>query len=110
VQLRRRYRPLPVRRVVDLLRISGLAVAVSLVTKFVEWIALVRGDRRSDWNPGAFAQVGALAALTLATGAAGVLLWVCRRQLTQTSQAGAEPDWLADTNEVAWRIGSAVWW
>src|SRR5262249_13248114 len=57
VQLCRRYAPLPVRRMADLLRAAGLAIGLSLATQVAEWVAVVRGAHRAAWNETTTGQV-----------------------------------------------------
>ena len=96
VQLCRRYEPLPARRLVDLLRAGGAAVAVSLATELVEWVAVLLGRHRATWTAATRAQVAALAMLTAATIGARVLLRRAARTVTQVATPEAQPDWLAD--------------
>jgi hypothetical protein len=96
VQLCRRYEPLPARRLVDLLRVGGAAVAVSLATELAEWVAVLMGRHRATWTAATTAQVVALAALTAATIGAWVLLRRAARTVTRVATAAAQPDWLTD--------------
>lgn len=96
VQLCRRCDPVPARRLMDLLRVGGAALGVSLVTELAEWVAVVLGRHRATWTAVTTWQMAALAVLTVATIGASVLVRCAARTVTRTATAAAQPDWLAD--------------
>ena len=96
VQLCRRHEALPVRRVVDLLRVCGVMTGLGLATQLAEWIAVGRGTHGAQWNAVSAWQVGVLAALSAATIGAAVLLRRARRELARIARPASQPDWLAD--------------
>ncbi len=96
VRLCRRFQPLPYRRVVDLLRLCRVVVGLALATQAAEWIATVLRARARTWNAVTAWQLVALAALTLATLAAGWLLHRTSRGIASAARPASQPDWLAD--------------
>ncbi len=96
VQLCRRCEPLPTRRLVDLLRVAGAALGVSLATEMAEWVAVALGRHRATWTAATEWQVAALAVLTAATIGARVLVRRAARAVSRIAAAAAQPDWLAD--------------
>lgn len=96
VQLCRRNEPLPARRLVDLLRVGGAALVVSLATEVAEWVAVALGRHSAAWTAATTWQVAALAVLTVATISACVLVGRAARMVARAAAAAAQPDWLAD--------------
>lgn len=96
VRLCRRYETLSMRRVVDLLRVCGVATGLGLATQVAEWVAVARGAHSARWNALSAWQVVVLVALTAATIGAGVLLRRARLKLARIARPAAQPDWLAD--------------
>jgi hypothetical protein len=96
LQLCRRYEPLPARRLVDLLRVCGVAVGISGFTELTQWVAVVLGRHRAEWTSLTTWQVTALGVLSVASMACGLLLHQARRSLERRARVGIQPDWLAD--------------
>jgi hypothetical protein len=96
VQLCRRYEPLPIRRLIDLLRGCRVALGLSFVTQLAEWIAVLQSRDGGRWTLLTTWQVVVLGAFTAATIVFGVLLERARRAVCGTAHATAQPDWLAD--------------
>ena len=65
---------LPVRRVLDLLQVCGVATGLGLATRVAEWVAVARGVHHVEWNAVSAGQAAVLAALTAATLGTGVFL------------------------------------
>lgn len=103
VQLCRRCQPLPVRRVVDLLRLASAVLAVCLVTEAAEWVAVALDRHRATWAVVTSGQVVVLAVLTAATIAARVLVRRADRAMGGLAHPAGQPDWLADALLVALR-------
>ena len=114
VQLCRRYKPLPARRLVDLLRVSGAALWVCLVTEVAEWVAVVVNRHRATWTAVTTWQVVVLAMVTVATIAGCVLVRRAAGVLGPLARSGAQPDWLADAVVLAlratWLLGPYRGW
>lgn len=96
-QMCRRYSALPSRRIVDLLRVCGVAVGVCLTTQAAEWVAVALRLHRASWDAATLGQVIVLLAGTMVMVAAGVRLRAASRVVQQVSDPGSQPDWLADT-------------
>lgn len=92
VQLCRRYAALPVRRLVDLLRVCGVAVGVCLATELGEWLAVALRRHSAEWTAVTAWQVAALAVLTVATIGAGLLLRHAAHAVSRIACASAQPD------------------
>lgn len=103
VQLCRRYKPLPARRLVDLLRVAGAALGVCLVTEVAEWVAVALDRHRARWTAATGWQVVVLAVATAATVGACVLVRRTARVVATLARPGAQPDWLADAVALALR-------
>ncbi len=97
VPLCRRFEPLPLVRVRDLLRgarVVLLSVALTLVS---EWTAVAIGANRSAWNGATLLQVAVLAALSLATVlTARILLRTNALIPIAKVEPSEDPDWLSD--------------
>lgn len=106
----RRDRPLPTRRVADLLRLSLAVLLVLAATQAGEWIATALGLHRLQWNMETGWQLAALAALSAATVAAGVLVVAAGRSVRTRAQMGDQPDWLADAVELGLRCARFLRW
>jgi len=100
LRLCRRRAPLPIRRVLDLLRLCWLLIAAMAVTVATEWIAVlvVRGSYPSAGPVVAF--VGLLAVLTAAV-AWGARLLRAASLAMRLQDPPAQPDWLADAVTLA---------
>jgi len=96
MQLCRRYKQLPARRLVDLLRVSGAALGVCLVTEVAEWASVALGRHRATWTAVTYSQVVVLAVLTAATIGVCVLVHRAARVVAPLARPAAQPDWLAD--------------
>ncbi len=104
VQLCRRYATLPARRVVDLLRVCGVAIGVCLATELSEWIAVGLGSHTAAWTATTTWQVAALAVLTAATIGACLQLRRAAHRVTRVARASSQPDWLADFVALGLRV------
>jgi hypothetical protein len=107
-QLCRRHEPLPARRLVDLVHAAWVAVWLSGATALAEWIAVVLGLHRAEWTAATSWQVVALAVLSVAITACGMLLLRGRRALARCARAGAQPDWLTDAVVLCLREGQRL--
>ncbi len=96
VQLCRRYEPLSARRLVDLLRVCAAALGACLATEVAEWVAVALRGHYAVWTAVTVWQIAALAVLSAATIAVGVLLHRATRGVGRVAHASAQPDWLAD--------------
>ena len=98
----RRFEPLPLVRVRDLLRGCRVVLGIVAVTLLTEWGSVAIGANRSQWNGATWLQIGLLAVLTALTARAMVDL---RRApaLARPKRAdgGPGPDWLTDVVAVA---------
>jgi len=103
VQLCRRYKPLPARRLVDLLRVAGAALGACLVSEVAEWVAVALDRHRATWTAATSWQVVVLAALTAATIGACVLVRRAGHLVAPLARPAAQPDWLADAVAAALR-------
>lgn len=101
VQLCRRQRPLPARRVADLLRLCLVVLVVVAATQASQWVATVLGLHRRQWDGATGWQLAALALLSGATVAVGVLVAMAARAVANRTAWGEQPDWLAD---------ALTWW
>jgi hypothetical protein len=101
----KRARPLPVRRVRELLITSRLMLAVAGVTLGAEWLSVAAGAERELWDSATVVAVLALAVMTAVVAAAGVLVV---RALRATPPAKLGPDWWSDAAtfiDEYWRAG-----
>jgi hypothetical protein len=97
VPLCRRYEPLPVARVQDLLRGCWVVLGVAGLTLLTEWVSVAIGANRPQWNGATWLQVGLLAVLTLLTAWAVVgLRRVPALPRLKPAAAVPAPDWLTD--------------
>lgn len=103
VQLCRRYKPLPARRITDLLRLVGAALGLCLVTEVTQWVAVALGRHHATWTAVTSGQVVILAVLTAATVGAGVLVRRAGHLIATLARPAAQPDWLADAVALALR-------
>jgi hypothetical protein len=93
----RRSEPLPTARLHDLLRGCRVITAGVALTLLTEWISLLIGENRAQWNDATWLQAAALVLISAATG------WVIRQLhhagLPRVPVSGSEPgmDWLGDT-------------
>lgn len=104
VQLCRRYQPLPVRRVVDLLRVAAVALAVCLVTETAKWVAVALDRHRGTWAAVTSGQVVVLGVLTASTISSWVLVRRADRAVAGVAHPAAQPDRLADALALALRV------
>jgi hypothetical protein len=93
----RRSEPLPAARARDLLRGCRVIAAAVALTLATEWISLLIGENRAQWNGATWLQAAALVMMSAAAG------WVIR-QLHRAGLPGVPrgetrpaPDWLGDT-------------
>ncbi|PYI64008.1 hypothetical protein CVV68_22805 [Arthrobacter livingstonensis] len=110
VQLCRRNKPLPARRVADLLRLSLVVLLVVAATQASEWTAVALGLHRRQWNIDTVWQLAVLAALSAATVAAGTRVITATRALRARNWQGDQPDWLADAALLALRWARLLAW
>ncbi len=96
VPLCRRNAPLPVRRVVDLLRGSRTLLVLVCVTLASDWASVVLGAERSTWTAITGLLVGLLALFTVLTLTVGVSLLRAGRGRFEAAGAPSQPDWAAD--------------
>lgn len=108
VQLCRRFEPLPTRRLIDLLRVGSAALGVSLATELIEWVAVLLGRHRATWTTATTWQVAVLAALTVATIGARVMVHRATRTVTRAGAVAAQPDWLTDSVALGLRAALAL--
>jgi len=95
VALCRRYRPLPVRRVLDLLRVSRVLMGVVLLTLAGEWVSVALRLHAQAWTATTEALIAVLAVVTvLGVTAALALRRAGREPVLQAARP--QPDWLAD--------------
>jgi hypothetical protein len=101
ILLCRRSEPLPVVRIVDVLRGCRLIVTCVSFTLASEWTALAMRENRRAWNAATWLQVGMLAIMSCLTLAVVVALRAAgNRQLNTSRSSDDAPDWLADS--LAW--------
>lgn len=89
------------RRELDLLRAGRVLVALVALTVVSEWVSVVKGDHRSDWDGVTLALLVVLGCLTAVTFLTG---WWVGRALSTVQRNGpveAQPDWLADLTGLA---------
>lgn len=97
IQLCRRLEPVPARRLVDVLRVCGVAVGLSGFTELTQWVAVALGQHSAQWTAATIWQEVALAGLSAGSIACGVLLYRARHAVTRRARIGVQPDWLADS-------------
>ena len=90
-------KPLPVRRVRELLIASRLMLAIAGVTLAAEWMSVALGVDRRLWNPITVVMLVPLGLLTLAVAVTGV---VVIGALRGTPAAERGPDWWSDASAV----------
>ncbi len=98
VPLCRRAEPLPVQRVIDLLRGCRVVLGLIVVTSLAQWVAVAAGANRALWNGATWLQIGFLAVTTVLTAMAVVRLRQVplRRPGRAPADGPAAADWLAD--------------
>ena len=105
VSLCRQSEPLPIGRVVTILRGCRVALGAIAVELLTAWVAIAGGANRSEWTGGATGVLVAL--LVLSTIVTGKVIIDLRRapQLQDPDRAekASTPDWLADVVTVAQR-------
>ena len=90
-------KPLPVRRVRELLIASRLMLAIAGVTLAAEWMSVALGVERPLWNSTTVVMLVALGFMTSAVVVTGVLVIGVLRS---TPAAEGGPDWWSDASEV----------
>lgn len=105
----RRFEPLPVSRVIDLMHGCVVLLVVALATAASDWIAVVVGADRGSWTSVTPALVAGLGLVTMfALLAAGATVTESRR-LPRLDRADlAAPDWLADATVIAGRVSGRL--
>jgi hypothetical protein len=96
VALCRRYSSLPVRRALDVRRVSRVLVGAILVTLASDWASVVLQARRSAWTGTTTVLICLLALLTALAFAAARELRHAGRGGLPRADAPSQPDWLAD--------------
>lgn len=91
-----RHRPLPARRLADILRVAGAALGACLITETAEWIAVILGRHRATWTVSTIYQIGVLGLLTAATLCASARTRRATREVSRATTITAQPDWLTD--------------
>lgn len=90
-------RPLPLRRVREMVRACKVALAGILVTLLAYWVSTALRANHQAWNTATFGLIGALALLTLLVGAVGQKVRSVSRLVESLEmRTGPEGDWLAD--------------
>jgi hypothetical protein len=108
IQLCRRFSPLPVRRLLDLLRVGEAAVGVCLVTESTEWVAVLLGPHRDAWTEATMWQIASLLALTGAMVVVGTMLTRMTSIVRHAGRAESQPDWLADAVDLGRRASRSL--
>ena len=98
----RRFEPLPLSRVIDLLHGCVVLLAVVLVTAGSDWIAVASGADRPLWTSMTPAIVAGLGLVTVSALLATAALFIEGRRLPRQDRPDlAAPDWLADATLLA---------
>lgn len=101
----RRAEPLPLYRVTQLLRASGIATALVSLTYAADWIASATGAQRSLWDSGTPWLIGALGVVTVPTALAWLFHVRARRLLPVRIGRQEGGDWLQDAQLLADLLG-----
>jgi len=88
-----RTAPQPIRRLRELLRVSGVLLAVMMATLASDWISVVLRVHRASWTGATAVAIAGLAAVSLASLAIAREL---RRASRHPFAEVAGPDWLSD--------------
>jgi hypothetical protein len=94
--LNRRSASVPAFRAEQLLRAALVCVALVAATVVTDWLALALRADRPLWNSGTPWLIAALAVLTVAVGAAVLLVLRARCRLPERERSGPDGDWLDD--------------
>jgi hypothetical protein len=108
VHLCRRYRALPARRLVDLIRLCRAAVGVSMATELAEWVAVALGRHSEAWTAVTAWQLAVLAVLTVAMIGGCVLLRHAAHAVSRVARSSAQPDWLTDAVTLGMRASRVL--
>ena len=104
VTLCRKSEPLPVGRVLDLLRGCRVAVGTMAIALLTDWVSVAIGANRQQWNGTTGVLVGVLALTTAVTAVAILgLLRVPSPRRAEPAGNAQTMDWLADMVTVAQR-------
>ena len=105
----RRFEPLPLSRLDDLLHGSIVLIGVAITAAGSDWIAVIRGVDHVSWSPVTELLIAALAVLTagLVLAAAGLATEIRRLATLERSEPGG-PDWLTDASELAIRVSGRL--
>ncbi len=110
VPLCRRDGPLPLRRAIDLLRVSRVLVGAISVTLLSDWASVLLGAESRSWDGATGLLIALLAVLTALTIAVGLQLRQAGRCPLEHKNAPPSPDWLSDAialgEREAERLGS----
>ena len=105
----RRFEPLPISRVIDLLHGCVVLLVVALATAASDWIAVVVGADRGSWTSVTPALVGGLGLVTIvALLAAGAVVTETRRLPPLDRTDLAAPDWLGDATLIGGRVSGRL--
>lgn len=96
VQLCRANRPLPSRRISDLLRCARLALAAVALTVLTDWCAVALQEHASVWSQPGEALIAALGLLTILVVVAAAALVAAGSASISGDAANAGPDWIED--------------
>jgi hypothetical protein len=105
IVLCRTTQPLPVQRVVDLLRGSRLVVGTVAITMLADWASVALRANRANWDAASWLEIGLLAVTSAVTARAAVALRRASARVPVTGgpvawaghgPAEAPPDWLGD--------------
>ena len=106
--LNRRSAPAPVFRAEQLLRAALVCITLVAATVITDWLALALRADRPLWNAGTPWLVAALALVTVAVGAAVLLVLRARRRLPERKRSGPDGDWLDDLPVLIARLPTPV--
>lgn len=105
IVLCRTSQPLPVQRVLDLLRGGRLVVATVTITLLADWASVALRANRANWDAASGLEIGLLAVTSVVTARAAVALRRASARVPVTGgpaawagpgPAEAAPDWLGD--------------
>lgn len=102
VALCRRAQPLPVARVLGILRSSRVALATMAITVFTQWVSVALQANRAAWSDVTPWLVVLVALVTIGVAIAGMLLRrAAGRMPRATGRISPGPDWFSDVVTLA---------
>jgi hypothetical protein len=105
----RRFEPLPMSRVIDLLHGCVVLLVVALATAASDWMAVVAGADRGSWTSVTPALVAGLGLLTIFALLAARAVVTEGRRLPRLDWTDlAAPDWLADATVIGGRVSGRL--